>query len=372
MKNLLPDAQKLVATLKDLMPSLYQQETMSALLGLFLEGRGYSLPHHCQTKSESAISRFLNHYKWSTLAVIRAVRAAKVDLILSQRHSKKKSILQVAVDLTTLEKVGKFKQLQDLIRVYHHKRGLHIVVMYLVLGKWRIPWGFKVYRGKGTPSPAQLAMRLLKTLPQALTQRFQVYLLGDTAFGTIELLKLVRSHKVGFHAIVGIPKTRTLKDGRRVDKICTRGQQVYLVGLDFPVYLSWVLLKRDGKQVQRFVISTKPMKGSTITRWGKRRWQIEGFFKTAKHRFGLHRFGQGTVLGVYRWLVLSLTAYLLAYWVFLASGSDNSLDWFDAAQQAICLLLPQVLLLSLFKHFEKLQPWLHQQGFELCLVRCKI
>ncbi|HEY9690690.1 MAG TPA: hypothetical protein V6D15_00625 [Oculatellaceae cyanobacterium] len=82
----------------------------------------------------------------------------------------------------------------------------------------------------------------------------------------------------------------------------------------------------------------------------------EGFFKTAKHRFGLHRFGQGTVLGVYRWLVLSLTAYLLAYWVFLASGSDNSLDWFDAAQQAICLLLPQVLLLSLFKHFEKLQP----------------
>jgi len=29
-------------------------------------------------------------------------------------------------------------------------------------------------------------------------------------------------------------------------------------------------------------------------------------------------------------------------------------------------------LLSLFKHFEKLQPWLQQQGFELCLVRCKI
>ncbi len=95
------------------------QETFQALLGLFLEGRGYSLPHHCQTKSESAISRFLNHYKWSTLGVIRAVRTAAVNLILSHCHSKKKPILQVAVDLTTLEKVGKFQQLQDLIRVYH-------------------------------------------------------------------------------------------------------------------------------------------------------------------------------------------------------------------------------------------------------------
>ena len=32
-----------------------------------------------------------------------------------------------------------------------------------------------------------------------------------------------------------------------------------------------------------------------MTWWGRRRWQIEGFFKTAKHRFGLHRFGQQTM-----------------------------------------------------------------------------
>jgi hypothetical protein len=70
---------------------------------------------------------------------------------------------------------------------------------------------------------------------------------------------------------------------------------VYLNGLDIPVFLSWVWLKRDGKRVQRFVISTKPMKGKTIARWGKRRWQIEGFFKTVKHGFSLHRFGQKTL-----------------------------------------------------------------------------
>ena len=83
--------------------------------------------------------------------------------------------------------------------------------------------------------------------------------------------------------------------------------------------LNFILLsasqkREDGKRVQRFVISTKQMKGKTITRWGRRRWQIEGFFKTVKHGFSLHRFGQKTLLGVYRWLILSFVSYLLSYW----------------------------------------------------------
>ena len=52
------------------------------------------------------------------------------------------------IDLTTLEKVGKFANLDNLVRVYNHKKGLHIVVLYLVLGNWRIPWSFRIYRGK--------------------------------------------------------------------------------------------------------------------------------------------------------------------------------------------------------------------------------
>ena len=143
---------------------------------------------------------------------------------------------------------------------------------------------FELLRGKDTPSPPQLAQKLLRTLPPILIKSFQIYVLGDTAFGTVDLLNQVRGDSFNQHAIVGIPKSRTLKDGRKVSEIKTRGQQVYLNDLDIPVYLSWVWLKRDGKRVQRFVISTKPMKGSTIARWGKRRWQIEAFFKTVKHR----------------------------------------------------------------------------------------
>ena len=372
MSSLLPQVKELIATLKQLMPTIYQEETLESIFGLLLEGQGNAVPHHCKTKSESAISRFLNEYKWSTRSLIITIRYFIVNLILAERKKGRKPTLQVIVDLTTLEKVGKFSHLQNLVRVYNHKKGLHLVVLYLVLGNWRIPWSFRVYRGKETPSPSQLASKLLNTLPSELTESFNIYVLGDTAFGTINLIHKIRGDSFKHHAIVGIANTRTLTDGRQVTQIKTRGQQVYLNGLKFPVYLSWVWLKRDGKRIKRFVISTKPMKGKTITRWGKRRWQIEGFFKTAKHQFSLHRFGQKTLLGVYRWLILSFVSYLLAYWVYLHLGNFANLDWFSSAEKALILLLPHILLLSLFTKLELLTPWLYEQGFELCLIRCKI
>ena len=372
MDHILPQAEELLSTLKQLMPTIYQQETLESILGLFLKGQGNSVPHHCQTKSESAISRFLNHYKWSTRSLIRHVRSCILNLILSQRKKGRKPTLEVILDLTTLEKVGNFPHLQDLIRVYHHKKGLHIVVLYLVWGNWRFPWSFRVYRGKDTPSPSQLAQKLLNNLPKILIQSFQIYVLGDTTFGTIKLIKKIRGDSFKHHAIVGIPNSRTLTDGRKVSEIKTRGQQVYLNGLDIPVFLSWVWLKRDGKRVQRFVISTKQMKGKTIARWGRRRWQIEGFFKTIKHCFSLHRFGQKTLLGVYRWLILSFVSYLLSYWVYLHLEDYDNLDWFDSAQQALILLLPHILLLSLLNQLETVRPWLNDRGFDFSLIRCKI
>ncbi|WP_197673256.1 hypothetical protein [Leptolyngbya sp. O-77] len=47
------------------------------------------------------------------------------------------------MDLTTLEKCGKFKAFASLIRVLQGKRGLHLVVLYLVVGECRVPWSFR-------------------------------------------------------------------------------------------------------------------------------------------------------------------------------------------------------------------------------------
>jgi hypothetical protein len=243
--------------------------------------------------------------------------------------------------------------------------------MYLVVGQWRIPWSFRIYRGKDTPSPVQLGLRLLAGLPKALTQHFNVLVLADTAFGSVEFLQGVRQLK--YHAITGLRCDRKLTDGRRLAQLHKRGQQVRLVGLNFPVSLSWYYLKRDNDRLEkRYVLSTKALKGSTITWWGKRRWSIEGFFKTVKHRFGLHRFGQHTLLGVYRWLVLSLTAYLLAHWVYLSFPTSPLPDWGEAAQKALELLLPLMALLPMLAEIQRLQPLAKRYGIDINVTWCKI
>ncbi len=163
---------------------------------------------------------------------------------------------------------------------------------------------FQVYRGKDTPTPAGVGLRLLRWSYKILTQHFEVLVLADTAFGSNDFVKRVRQLK--HYAIVGVPYNWKLEDGRRLTQLHKPGQQVRLVGLKFPVHLSWYYFKReDGKLEKRYLLCTKALKSSTITWWGRPRWGIEGFFKTAKHQFGLHSFGQQTLLGVYRWLILS-------------------------------------------------------------------
>lgn len=103
MNHILPRVEELVSDLVQLMSSNYQQDTFQSILSLLLQGKT-DVPHHCQTKSESAISRFLNHYKWSTRKVISKVREAVLKLILSQRKKGQKPILQVMLDLTTKDK----------------------------------------------------------------------------------------------------------------------------------------------------------------------------------------------------------------------------------------------------------------------------
>ena len=126
---ILSQVEELLSSFKELMPTIYQKETLESVLGLFLHSQGNAVPHHCQTKSESAISRFLNHYNWSTRSLLRTVRSFILNLVWSESRKGRQPILQVILDLTTLEKVGKFVHLKDRVRVYNHQKGLHIVVL---------------------------------------------------------------------------------------------------------------------------------------------------------------------------------------------------------------------------------------------------
>jgi hypothetical protein len=351
------------------MPTAYQRDSLQALLGLFLEANGRPLPQYSKIKSPSAQSRFLNQYDWPTRAAIRQVRGQILQQLLRYQPKGRRPWVQVIVDLTSLEKYGKFKAFEHLIHVLNGKRGLHVVILYLSVGPWRCPWGFRVWRGQGSPSPTRLALRLMDTLPRSLTRAYRVMVLADTGFGSIDFLKGIRQRRLA--ALVGVRGDRCLADGRQLRHLCHQGQQVYLKEIPFPVTVAWFYLKRDGRLQRRFVLSTRPLKRSTLIWWGKRRWSIEGFFKTIKHRFGLHRFGQGTLLGVYRWLVLCMVAFLLAHWVHLSTSPSTLPDWGMAAELALNTLLPGVSVCLFLLQVERRRPLLASFGFDI-QIRCLI
>lgn len=377
METIVEHAQRLVYSLLWLMPSEYQKASLRAMFGLFLEAQGHPLPEYTQVKSASSLSRFLNHYLWSTRSVIRTTRKAVFAQIA--QHAPHKGIpLRVLIDLTTLEKCGKFLHLSTptddpempdpWVRMLNGKRGLHLVVLYLVVGEWRVPWSCRVWRGKGHPSPSQLACKLLAQVPKALSQGTAVMVLADTEFGTIDFLAAVR--KRSWRAVVGMRCNRKLTDGRSLKQLyrhAKRGQQVYLEGISYPLTVSWFWLKRSqGQRERRFVVSTHPYSGVYLVRLGRKRWAIEGFFKTIKHRFGLHRFGQSTKLGIYRWLILSLIAYLLVHWIDQWSFPPM-LDWKAASDLALEILFPSIVWFQLLKFIRTRAHIAAQHGFDIVL-----
>lgn len=113
------------------------------------------------------------------------------------------------------------------------------------------------------------------------------------------------------------------------------------------------------------MLCTKALHLRYIVRWGKRRWAIEGFFKTAKGRFSMESFGQGTRLGVYRYLLLSLIAYLLAHWGHLSQGRGGLSQWGAAAQTILEAVLPQTVIEGLLMEIEKRSALLRSHGIEV-------
>jgi Transposase DDE domain len=387
METIVEHAQLLVYSLLALMPTVYQKDSFKAVMGLFLSPQGHSVPQHTQVKSAGSISRYLNRYSWSTRAVICTTRKSILEQIV-QHYCHPRIPLHVIIDLTTLEKCGKFLQFSTptedpespdpWVRILNGKRGLHIVVLYLELGNWRVPWSFRLWKGHNTTSPSLLACKLLTTVPRSLTRNRMVIVLADTEFGTVDFLNAVRKRKAlgdrPWRAVTGMRCNRTLSDGRSLQQLHNngkgkKGQLVYLNDMDYPVTVSWFWLKRaDNKKELRFVVSTHPYSGVYLVKLGRNRWAIEGFFKTIKHRFGLHCFGQSTRLGVYRWLVLAIIAYHLTHWIDQWSWPPF-LDWTAACTLALSTLFPSVIWVQLLKQIKLHADIVAKFGFEIILRR---
>lgn len=83
-------------------------------------------------------------------------------------------------------------------------------------------------------------------------------------------------------------------------------------------------------------------------------------------------FGQATLLGVYRWLVLSLIAFILAHWAYLSIATTVKPNWGQAAQIAFQACFPQLLLLLILLYLERIRPFTLSHGIDIQFFRCKI
>ena len=75
---------------------------------------------------------------------------------------------------------------------------------------------------------------------------------------------------------------------------------------------------------------------------------------------------------MYRWLILSLTAYLITHWTYLLTQLPNLPDWGKAAQTARESFFPQIAVSLLLLDIERLIPIARSCGFDINISRCKI
>ncbi len=75
---------------------------------------------------------------------------------------------------------------------------------------------------------------------------------------------------------------------------------------------------------------------------------------------------------MYRWLILSLIAYILAHWAYLSTQLPDLPDWGEAAQTALEFLFPQILVSLLLLDIKQMIPLARSHGFDIHFSRCKI
>jgi hypothetical protein len=94
--------------------------------------------------------------------------------------------------------------------------------------------------------------------------------------------------------------------------------------------------------------------------------------KTVKSRFGLDRFAQGSKLGVYRYLILGMAAYVLAHWGHPCRGSEGLPEWGVGARTILEEVLAEMVITQLINEIEERRTFLQRYGIDIRVHRCKI
>jgi Transposase DDE domain len=341
-----PEALTAFNIITNCISSPHIKTSVDTMLHNFFKANGNPRPQQSIAKSPSAISRMLNQYDLPVLALIRESRKLIKQKIWTyfSNSKKRRPKLELIIDMTTLEKTGVFKELP--LSFFNEKYGLHLVVLYVVIGQQRFIWAIRIWQGKNTRTWVEHALSMLRCIPVWFKERFRCRVLADTGFGTTEFIE--GCTKLELPVVVGMACDRKTEEGFRLDQLRKQGGMHFLKGCTVALYVAWYKLEQKaGAYEWRYVVSNVAASAKTIVGWGKRRWRIEAFFKTMKSRFGLDQFGQRTKLGVLRFLLIAFIAYLLVFWTGFALENLEIPDWIELAVQAQLLLVTWVVVFEL-------------------------
>lgn len=194
--------------------------------------------------------------------------------------------------------------------------------------------------------------------------------MADAGFGSSAFLQ--GCTELGFERLlVGVRCDRKLHDGRRLEQLKQRGQQLTLHDLPkVPLWVSWCDVKRDeGKkrfyehrggphppQWGCYVAATFAASGAYLARRYRRRWLIESFFQSVKHDsscplgIGLKEARLRTKTGIRMWLFLACLAYSFAS--LARHLSQQNFTLLEAAERILDMLV-DVRLLHLMADCER-------------------
>ncbi|MCX7594252.1 MAG: hypothetical protein N2235_10900 [Fischerella sp.] len=75
---------------------------------------------------------------------------------------------------------------------------------------------------------------------------------------------------------------------------------------------------------------------------------------------------------MYRWLILSLTAYPIAHWTHLYIQPTSPPNWGQAAQTALESIFPKIVVYLILLDIERFDRLARSCGFDIHISRCKI
>jgi hypothetical protein len=162
-----PETQHAFNTLRNPIANPNLQTSFDTQLHAFLNTDSNPKPHTTTAKSSSTLSR-INR---SVLALLRATQAIIKQRLQASvcKSRKRRPVPELIINLTTLEKTGAFQGLP--LSFLDDQIGLHLVVLYIVVGRERFVWSVRIWCGQGQGSWVELALSMLRCLPACLKTR---------------------------------------------------------------------------------------------------------------------------------------------------------------------------------------------------------